>query len=38
MYLIHLGDWISYDIADIKKIDAVEVNVITHLKELEHIL
>ncbi len=31
-YLIHLGDWISVDIADIKQIDAVEVNVINHLK------
>lgn len=31
-YLIHIGDWISVDIADIKQIDAVEVNVINHLK------
>lgn len=31
-YLINIGDWISCYIADIKNIDAVEVNVITHLK------
>lgn len=32
LYLIHIGDWISCYIADIKNIDAIEVNVITHLK------
>lgn len=32
IYLIHLGDWISSELADIKSIDAVEVNVIDHLK------
>lgn len=32
IYLIHLGDYISVFIADIKKIDAVEVNIINHLK------
>lgn len=31
-YLIHLGDWISCEIADIKNIDPVEVNVINMLK------
>lgn len=31
-YLINIGDWISCYIADIKNIDAVEVNVITNLK------
>lgn len=31
-YLIHIGDWISYFLAELKQIDAVEVNVITHLK------
>lgn len=31
-YLIHLGDWISCYLADLKKIDAVEVNIITSLK------
>lgn len=31
-YLINIGDWISCYIADIKKIDATEVNVITNLK------
>jgi glucose/mannose-6-phosphate isomerase len=32
LYLIHLGDWISCYIADLKNIDAVEVDVITNLK------
>jgi glucose/mannose-6-phosphate isomerase len=31
-YLINLGDWISCYLADLKGIDAVEVDVITHLK------
>jgi glucose/mannose-6-phosphate isomerase len=31
-YLINIGDWISCYLADIKGIDAVEVNVIDHLK------
>lgn len=31
-YLINIGDWISCYIADLKQIDAVEVNVITKLK------
>ncbi len=31
-YLINIGDWISCYIADIKNIDAIEVNVITNLK------
>jgi glucose/mannose-6-phosphate isomerase len=31
-YLIHLNDWISYFMAEIKQIDAVEVEVISHLK------
>jgi len=31
-YLINIGDWISCYIADLKNIDALEVNVITHLK------
>lgn len=33
MYLIHIGDWISCYIADIKGIDPVEVDVINHLKK-----
>jgi glucose/mannose-6-phosphate isomerase len=33
LYLIHIGDWISCYIADIKNIDPVEVNVIDHLKK-----
>lgn len=32
-YLIHLGDWISVYLADLKNIDPVEVNVIDHLKK-----
>ncbi|MFT5818846.1 MAG: glucose/mannose-6-phosphate isomerase [Crocinitomix sp.] len=32
-YLIHLGDWVSYLISEIKQIDAVEVDVISHLKD-----
>lgn len=32
MYLIHYGDWISWYIAEIKNIDAVEVKVIDYLK------
>jgi glucose/mannose-6-phosphate isomerase len=31
-YLINIGDWISCYIADLKNIDAIEVNVITNLK------
>ena len=31
-YLIHLGDWISCYLADIKGIDPVEVTIIDHLK------
>lgn len=31
-YLIHLGDWVSYFLSEIKKIDPVEVDVIVHLK------
>ncbi|MEO5674757.1 MAG: bifunctional phosphoglucose/phosphomannose isomerase [Chitinophagales bacterium] len=32
LYLIHLGDWVSYYLADLRKVDAVEVNVIDYLK------
>lgn len=32
-YLIHIGDWISCYLADLKNIDAVEVNVINLLKD-----
>ena len=31
-YLINLGDWISVELADLKQIDPVEVDVITNLK------
>lgn len=34
LYLIHLGDWVSWYLADKKKIDAMEVDVITGLKEM----
>ncbi|MAC94028.1 MAG: bifunctional phosphoglucose/phosphomannose isomerase [Flavobacteriales bacterium] len=34
LYLIHLGDWVSYFLAEKKQIDAVEVDVITGLKEM----
>jgi glucose/mannose-6-phosphate isomerase len=33
MYMIHIGDWISCEIADIKKVDAVDISIITHLKD-----
>ena len=32
IYLIHLTDWISILLADLKQVDSVEVNVISHLK------
>lgn len=32
MYLIHLTDWVSYYLAEIKGVDAVEVDVISKLK------
>jgi glucose/mannose-6-phosphate isomerase len=32
LYLIHIGDWISYLLAEKKGIDVTEVNVITYLK------
>lgn len=32
LYLIHLGDWVSFYLAEIRKVDAVEVNVIDYLK------
>lgn len=32
MYLIHLGDWVSEYLAQIKGVDSVEVNVIDYLK------
>mgnify|MGYP006077143021 CR=1 FL=1 len=32
-YLIHLGDWVSYLMSEIKQIDPVEVEVISHLKD-----
>lgn len=34
LYLIHLGDWITYLLAEKKGIDAVEVDVITGLKQM----
>lgn len=32
IYFIHLGDWVSSMLAEYRKVDAVEVNVINHLK------
>ena len=32
IYFVHLGDWISVLLAELRGIDAVEVNVINHLK------
>jgi len=32
LYLIHLTDWVTYNLAVLKQIDPVEVNVITSLK------
>lgn len=34
LYLIHLGDWISYELSVLKGIDSVEVDVITGLKNM----
>ena len=32
IYLVHLGDWITWYLSEHKGVDAVEVNVINHLK------
>ena len=32
IYFIHLGDWISMLLSELKGVDAVEINVINHLK------
>lgn len=32
LYMIHLGDWISCLIADIKNVDAIDISIINHLK------
>jgi glucose/mannose-6-phosphate isomerase len=32
IYFIHLGDWISVILAELRGVDATEVNVINHLK------
>tara|TARA_R110000868_G_scaffold5626_1_gene33352 strand:- start:420 stop:1409 length:990 start_codon:yes stop_codon:yes gene_type:complete len=34
LYLIHLGDWVSYLLGELKGIDTVEVDVITGLKNM----
>ena len=31
-YLVHLGDWISWYLSELKEVDALEVNVIDYLK------
>lgn len=33
LYLIHWGDWISCYVADLKKVDAMDISVITDLKK-----
>jgi glucose/mannose-6-phosphate isomerase len=33
IYLIHLGDWISYFLAELRGIDSVEVKIIDYLKD-----
>jgi len=33
LYLINIGDWISYEISELRGIDPVEVNIIDHLKK-----
>lgn len=33
LYLIHIGDWVSYYLAEKRGVDVVEVNVITGLKD-----
>ncbi|MEL6867867.1 MAG: SIS domain-containing protein, partial [Bacteroidota bacterium] len=32
IYFVHLGDWISVELAALRAIDAVEIQVIDHLK------
>jgi glucose/mannose-6-phosphate isomerase len=33
LYLINIGDWISFEISELRGIDPVEVNIIDHLKK-----
>lgn len=33
IYLINIGDWISVELADLRGVDPVEVNIIDHLKK-----
>jgi glucose/mannose-6-phosphate isomerase len=32
LYLINIGDWVSYYLAELRKFDPIEVKVIDHLK------
>ena len=32
MYFVHLGDWISWYLSDMRKVDSIEVDVIDYLK------
>lgn len=32
VYLVHLGDWISWYLSELKQVDSIEVNVINYLK------
>jgi glucose/mannose-6-phosphate isomerase len=33
LYAIHLGDWVSVLIADLKHVDATDISIIAHLKD-----
>ena len=33
LYLIHLGDWISWFLSELNNVDAMEIDVINYLKE-----
>ena len=32
MYAVHFGDWISWELANLRQVDSIEVNVIDQLK------
>ena len=32
MYFVHLGDWISWYLSDMRGVDSIEVDVIDYLK------
>jgi glucose/mannose-6-phosphate isomerase len=38
MYFVHLGDWISWFLSDMRGVDSIEVDVIDYLKgELDQV-